>query len=134
MCIRDSLFNATPAFPRDAFLAAALPGLDALELKGRVRHVAAALRANLPDDWDAALAMMLAGMGPPLPSDEGVGDGFRYWPLLTVVEEYGLDAPDASMAALREMTKRFSAEFAIRPYLIRHPDRAYATLTRWCDD
>ena len=88
--VADALFNATPAFPRDAFLAAALPGLDALELKGRVRHVAAALRANLPDDWDAALAMMLAGMGPPLPSDEGVGDGFRYWPLLTVVEEYGL--------------------------------------------
>ncbi|MFT5680214.1 MAG: 3-methyladenine DNA glycosylase AlkC [Myxococcota bacterium] len=132
--LADGLFTGTPTFPRDAFLAAAIDGLEPLELKARVRHVARALHASLPKDWDTALAVLLAGMGPPLPDDTEVSAGFRYWPVLTVVEEYGLAHPAASLAALKEMTKRFSAEFAVRPYLIAHPDLAFSTLTRWCDD
>lgn len=132
--LADALFIGTPSFPRDAFLAAAVDGLEPLELKDRVRHVARALHAHLPGDWDEALGVMLAGMGPPLPDDTEVSAGFRYWPVLTVVEEYGLAHPAASMGALKEMTKRFSAEFAVRPYLIRHPDLAFEMLGRWCDD
>lgn len=132
--LADGLVAGTAGFPRDAFLAEAVDGLDALELKGRVRHVAAVLRRHLPADWSAALGVLLAGMGPPLPDDEGVSSGFRYWPALTVVEEHGLAHPAASLAALREMTKRFSAEFAVRPYLIAHPDLAYAVLDGWCAD
>ena len=132
--LADSLFTGASDFPRDAFLAESVAGLAPLELKDRVRHVAGVLRRHLPADWDAALAVMLAGIGPPLLDTSELSTGFRYWPVLTAVELYGLDHPAASLAAIKEMTKRFSGEFAVRPYLIDHPEMAFAALTRWCED
>jgi 3-methyladenine DNA glycosylase AlkC len=132
--LADGLVAGTPDFPRDAFHAGAAAGLEALELKDRVRHVAGVLRAHLPGDWEAAVGVLLRGSGPPLVGEEGVASGFHLWPLLTVVEEHGLAHPEVSLAALQELTKRFSAEFAVRPYLITHPDLTFAVLNRWCDD
>lgn len=125
---------AWPAFPVGAFVPAALDGLGALELKDRVRHVARALRASLPAPWREALRVLLAALPPAMEGTDGVSAGFRLWPVLQVVQDFGLDDPDASLPALREMTRRFSAEFAIRPLLIRHPDRAWAEVARWVED
>lgn len=132
--VAEAIQEKTPAFPAAAFVASALPGLDALELKARANQVAVALFAHLPKDWPAALAVLLGGMGPPLPDAKGVSEGFRYWPILTVVERYGLAHPEASLDALREMTRRFSAEFAVRPYLLHHPELAWAKMNAWTAD
>lgn len=122
---------ADPAFPAGRFVAAALDGLDALELKDRVRHVAAALRDALPADWPAALDRLLRAWPAP---GEDAGSAFGLWPVLQVVEDGGLDHPEASLAALRRMTERFSAEFAVRPYLERHPELTWRTLEAWTAD
>lgn len=123
-----------PAFPEARFVAEALAGLEALELKGRVRHIAAALRRALPADWPRALERLLAPLPPPLPDARGTMSAFALWPLLQVVEEHGLEHPELSLAALRELTRRFSAEFAVRPYLEQHPALAWAHLRRWAAD
>lgn len=113
---------------------AALPVLDALALKARVDAIATALRAGLPAEWPAALAALLAALPPPLPGTTGFGAMFYLWPALTVVEVYGGAYPVESLGALRALTRRFSAEFAVRPYLRDHPTIAWAAVEAWADD
>lgn len=129
--LADQIQGGTPSFPADAFTAAATPGLAPLELKGRVRHVAVALRAHLPAPWPEALSVLRAGMGPALPGTDSLSVGFYLWPMLQVVEDFGLEHPALSMDVLHEMTRRFSAEFAVRPYLARHPEVAWPLMTAW---
>ena len=50
------------------------------------------------------------------------------------VAERGLDHFDLSMRAQYELTKRFSAESSIRPYIARYPERTFAVLRAWTRD
>ena len=131
--IAEGCARVAPGFDRARLLAAA-PGLAPLELKDRVRHVAAALRAALPAAWPEAAAVLVAALPPPLPDDTEVSSGFWLWPVLQVVEDFGADDPQVSLPALREMTRRFSAEFAVRPLLERHPTEAWAAVDAWASD
>lgn len=121
-----------PVFPAADFVMAASSGLEPLELKARVRHVADALRPRLPEDWPSAVDVLVRSLPPADPAGE-IG-GLSYWPVLQVVETYGAHDPAASLPALREMTRRFSAEFAIRPLIRRWPDVTWAALAEWAAD
>jgi 3-methyladenine DNA glycosylase AlkC len=50
------------------------------------------------------------------------------------VAERGLDHFDVSMRAQYELTKRFSAEASVRPYIARDPERTFALFRRWAGD
>lgn len=110
----------------------AVVGLEDRELKDRVHHVADHLQQALrPLDVGESCDVLVDAAGPPLTADEGVSDRFDLWPLLTWVEVYAVDHPAVALPALRELTRRFSAEFALRPFLRRHPDAAWAAVHRW---
>jgi 3-methyladenine DNA glycosylase AlkC len=47
---------------------------------------------------------------------------------------YGLDDFDVAMGAMYQITKRHTAEFAIRPFLRRYPERTLAVLHQWVED
>jgi 3-methyladenine DNA glycosylase AlkC len=126
--------TAWPAFPSSDFQQDATTGLGDLELKARVAHIADSLRRHLPATWPDAAAVLLAAL-PPLPPGEAESPmDFAFWPLLTVVERHGGNDPARSLPLLREMTRRFSAEFAIRPLLRDHPDSAWAAVSAWASD
>ena len=55
-------------------------------------------------------------------------DGWAAWPLPTVIEVFGLDHPDESLAAMEIVTQRMSCEFAVRPFLRDHFDATYDQL------
>ncbi len=127
---------------RRGFEARALAGLDALELKARVLHVADALVAALPADVDRAAGLLEATLGPPgagddlgalRTSEQGLG-GWAVWPLTEAIARLAIDAPERGLAALHAMTQRMTAEFAIRPFIVRHPALCFATLARWVAD
>jgi 3-methyladenine DNA glycosylase AlkC len=67
---------------------------------------------------------------------------FFYLPHVSFVATYGLDAEhnggrdpfEISMTAQYELTRRFSAEFSMRPFLIKWPDRTLARLMEWTRD
>ena len=123
-----ALAAARPGFARAAFVASAARGLGALELKDRVRHVAAALRDHLDPDYPTALAHLLDALPPPLSGDDAGGASFDLWPVCHFVEAYGLDHASLSLDAMPALTRRFSCEFAIRPYIARDPEAAFARL------
>lgn len=67
---------------------------------------------------------------------------FFYLPHVSFVATYGLDPAhnggrdpfEVSMQAQYELTRRFSAEFSMRPFLIKWPNRTLARLQQWtCD-
>jgi hypothetical protein len=62
----------------------------------------------------------------PTRSDGDFGD-FIYAPYAEYVARHGRTAEDLefSLAALRKITMRFSAEFAIRPFLNLFPDQCW---------
>ncbi|MBZ4418395.1 DNA alkylation repair protein [Myxococcus sp. RHSTA-1-4] len=122
-----------PGLNAQAFVREASQGLESMEMKDRVRHLAKTLRRHLAEDYPTALRQLEAMAG----SEQGPLSplrGFRIWPLCHFVEEYGLDHLDDSMRAMRLLTTRFTSEFAIRPFLLRYQEQVLEYLHRWTRD
>ncbi|MCB9878176.1 MAG: DNA alkylation repair protein [Planctomycetes bacterium] len=129
-------------FPERRFVTKAIAGLDALELKARVAHVAAALADALPQDFAAAAAVLEASLRPARldddlsvhePAADGLA-GWAIWPMTEWVVLRGMAHPERALAALHAMTQRNTAEYAIRPFLIEHEALTMRTLHEWLDD
>jgi 3-methyladenine DNA glycosylase AlkC len=115
--------RAYPPFDRGQFFARVYDDVwDGLELKGRLRHATEALGATLPGDYLQALAVLLAV--------EREFDGFDHLLFADFVERFGVDHVDASLDALEVFT-RSSAEFAVRPFIRRYPEAAFARVLAW---
>jgi len=126
--------RAWPAFDSDGFVATATRDLRRLELKQRVGHVADALATYLPDDYPESLEIIVRASET---WDRGNENdplrGFAAWPLFHFIEHQGVADFERSMAALRSITHLFSAEFAVRAFIARYPERAFAELSRWTE-
>lgn len=112
-----------PRFSSATFIEHGTRGLDSLEMMGRVGLLADALHAALPRPTRDALRALVASMPPPAESDEAITSyGYALWPYGEHIARYGLDDVDASFDAMIALTQRFSAEFAVRPFLAADPD------------
>ena len=112
-----------PDLDVDAFTDAVLADLERFELKDRVNLLADAIAAHLPPEYPAALAIVEQVAA------DGVGE-WAAWPLCSFVERHGLDHPEASLRAMPTLTKAWSCEFAIRPYLADHLELSRVHLRR----
>lgn len=138
--IAHHLARVEPAFDRARFEALACGGLDALEFKARAEHLCTALDASLPHGFASAAKALTASLGTPgdetgTPATSAAGlAGWAVWPLTTFIARNGLDEPAIALPALHAMTQRFTAEFAIRPFIARHPELAFEHLHAWVND
>jgi 3-methyladenine DNA glycosylase AlkC len=126
-----------PTFPSREFLRDATEGLDELELVDRGRHITRALELHLPASYPEAIEILLRSLGPEHATDELIGVGmapFYYLPHTHFVATRGLNHFELSMRAQYELTKRFSAESSIRPFIAADPERTLATLRLWARD
>ncbi|WP_223165335.1 hypothetical protein [Lentzea indica] len=126
------------AFRRDEFVAVVVARFPELELKARIDWIAMRLERHLPHDFRRAADVLVRSL--PAPADPALSDGdfgdFIYAPYAEYVARRGrtVEDLDFSLTALREITTRFSAEFAIRPFLDAFPDQVLATLLVWTKD
>lgn len=135
--LAGDLARAEPTFPSRAFIKEATAGLSELELVDRGKHIASALGKHLPSAYPDAVDVLLRSLGPEHATDELVDVGmapFFYLPHVLFVAERGLEHFDLSMRAQYELTKRFSAEGSIRPYIAQEPERTLAVLRGWARD
>jgi 3-methyladenine DNA glycosylase AlkC len=101
----------------------------------RARHIAEALAGELPEDFPAASEVFIASLGPCVSATENNGlRGFFYMPHSAYLANYGLADFETGMAANYELTRRFTAEFSVRPFIMRHQRRALARLKKWTRD
>lgn len=117
------------------FLERAEQGWDGLELMARGEHLARTLWevADLP--YPRLVGILVGEIGPELDRTEDNGMApFRHLPLSFLIARHGLDHLDESMEAMHALTRRFTAEFCIRPFLERHRDATMEHLRVWARD
>jgi 3-methyladenine DNA glycosylase AlkC len=133
--IASMIAKVDGGFATEAFLGEALDGYQALELTPRAWHIARALRRHLPQEYERAIDILVASLGPKLEEAELTGmDSFLYLPHVFFVAEFGGEHFEASMRAQYELTQRFTAEYSIRVFLERYPERTLARLREWARD
>jgi len=143
----EHLRRAWSGFDRPGFERQASHGLEALEFKARAMQLADALEATLPGDFDAAASVLEASLAPPIPLDAqgepaGPSDaqneaglsGWVVWSMGEFVARQGMADVPRALRCLHALTQRFSAEFAIRPFIQQHPETTLATIGTWVDD
>ncbi len=143
------LQRAWPDFDQRRFEQLAITGLDALEFKARAQHLSLALEHTLPPDFHQAADVLQASLkavpqpradhdpdkelGALTTDDTGLA-GWALWAFGEYVARHGIEHPERALQALHAITQRFTAEFAIRPFMVRHPELTLATLSRWVND
>lgn len=133
--IAQSFAEVLPGFDQRSFEQTAMDGLEALELSQRARQIGLALAEQLPQSFSDAGPLLLASFGPELTRTEGNGLApFFYLPHSHVIMERGLADFENGMRANYELTKRFSAEFSVRPFLTKYPDQSLKLLKVWTND
>ncbi len=138
----DQLARRAAGFDARGFVQRATRGLESLEMKARAMQIAGALEATLPDRFDEAAALIEAALAPAEPGDamaqlQGLAGGLRgwiLWPVGEFVARRGLAEPERALQTLHALTQRFTAEFAIRPFIVQHPAMVFETLARWSTD
>ena len=124
--IADGIAAALPDFRHDAFMSAVFDDQwTNLELKQRIRHIAATLGDFLDGDYHTQLRVLIEAV-PHINDADFAGiclPGF--------VEVYGQHDPVASLDALEVLTTLESAEFAIRPFLRDDQATTIARMRQW---
>lgn len=146
--LKDELFNrdkvqylagmvkqAYPAFEEQLFVEQVVSEFPKLQLKQRIGWIRENLRAFLPEDYRQALKLLLDALPEecdPGKTDDDFGD-FIFAPVGEFVAIYGCNEQhlDESLAAIREITKRFSGEDAIRYFINAWPERTLDELEKW---
>ncbi len=118
-------------FPADVFLKKVFDDTwEDLALKERMRHISVCLRATLPGEFRDA-AGVLVGTAAQLIAENGEKMVFEYMFLPDFIEQYGVDDPEFSISALETITRCTSAEFGVRPFLLKYPDLMYPQMMQW---
>jgi 3-methyladenine DNA glycosylase AlkC len=149
--LKDQLFNETkvkglageirlayPAFDAVQFTQDCVAKFPELELKARIGWISECLRTHLPADYREAVAVILAAL--PSPNDPSLHDNdfgdFIHSPYGEFVARYGATEQDLefSLEALRQITMRVSAEFAIRTFINKFPAQTLETIMGWSKD
>jgi 3-methyladenine DNA glycosylase AlkC len=133
--LADEIGAVYAPLDRRRFVQDGLAGLEVLELTARGAHLAQVMRRHLPQDYEAAVGVLLASLGPEHVQSETFGMApFRYLPHTCFVATFGLEHFETSMQAQYELTKRFTAEGSIRPFLVRYPEQTLERLRHWAAD
>jgi len=143
--LKDELFNTTKvekiaqeikavysSFDAEAFADEVLALFPELELKERMYHMRDMFKKYLPSDYVEATNILLEALPGKLDTnkyDNDFGD-FIYAPYSEFVVGYGCcdEHLDFSLQALREITKRFSVEYAIRDFINHYPQETLSML------
>lgn len=131
--IAGQIHHVHPEFSARIFRLGLEDALEPLELKQRMQLIAMRIAQNLPSDPAVMFPILVAALAKN-PQDKTGLRGFAVWPLTEIVSSRGLDSFPESMTALREMTRCFTAEFAIRPFLRIHQKKTLKQLQKWIKD
>lgn len=143
----EHLQRACSAFDAAQFLRIAQADLDTLEFKARAMRLADGLEAAMPRDFSAAADAIEAALAPALPFDHkgeplGLGtalsseglSGRALWGVGDYVARRGMGDVPRALACLHAITQRFTAEYAIRPFIARQPAAVLPILAAWAND
>lgn len=131
--LSERIFRANNQFNKTGFVREVVKEFPNLELKERITHIAICLDMFIPGTYPQKIKVLTKALPPALDPNKTDNDfgQFINAPLSHFVALYGCtdEHVDLSLATLSEMTKRFSAEDAIRYFLNKYPKQTMAFLT-----
>lgn len=98
--------------------------LPALELKPRVLEITKQLKAHLPEDYPKSLSILVRTI------KNSELKGFTLWPFSEYISQFGLNHFDSSLEAMETLTEKFTAEFSIRPFLLKNSKNVFQFLSK----
>lgn len=118
----------------DDYAAAIGPLVEDLEISDRVTVFADALHERLPGEFPVAVGGIVEKLGPELEEGEGYfNNAFHLWPVSRYIERYGLEHPEVSLDAIEALTRRFTGEWAVRPFLREYPEMTMERVLEWAE-
>ncbi len=130
--LSDKIRAHYPMFDAKGFVREIAGGTENLELKDRVELIADVLHAKLPSDYSQSIKLLLKILGPENVKETGMfTEGYWLMPIAKYIEKYGLDHFSTSMDAIKEITKRHTGEYCIRPFIKKYPQKTLALMKKW---
>jgi len=127
----NSLAKVLPNFDQQKFMKAILPPTFLqMEWKQRMRHTADVLHEFMPPNYAESAALM----GPivaQLKKDGFTEQRLEFIFLPEYIAIYGIDDLENSVQALELLTQYISAEFAVRPFLLKYGDKMLDQMVAW---
>ena len=132
--------KAWPDFNQKGFVRSASKNLKTLELKQRSVQIMESMHTHFPEDYEQAATIILDSLS----SEENYDftskvnqQGIVGWAVMVLADyvgQHGLKHFDLSMTVFKELTKRASSEFGIRPFLLQETQRTLTVLDQWAED
>ncbi|WP_028775545.1 DNA alkylation repair protein [Shimazuella kribbensis] len=122
--LNEAIYEVYPSFDRFCFHRLIFQeDWEGLALKQRMRRITEALFEGLPKEYQEALGI-LYHVAPRFRGLSGI-----VFP--DYVEQYGLDDWDQSMVALATFTPFSTAEYAVRPFLLKDQEKMLTQMLEW---
>ena len=129
------IHSVMPSFDKDAFSNGLMGRLDDKELFARLDIIVDAVEKSMGVDYSKNIQVFFNMLGPELTQPEGMfTSGWWLWPVGRYVERHGNENWILSLSFLKELTKRFTGEYAIRSLLKEHPEEVMDELIAWTKD
>ena len=133
--ITQKIYSVMPDFDKEIFSRHLAGQLDDKELFPRIDCIVDAMEMSMTADYSKNIEAFFNMLGPELTQPEGMFNcGWWLWPMGRYVERHGNENWSLSLSFLKELTKRFTGEFAIRPLLKKHPKEVMDELIKWTED
>ncbi len=133
--LADEIIHVYPEFPAKEFVKMVCKSYTPLELKDRVKLIAASLAIHLPGEYPKAIQILTQTFGEPNPKETGMFTHYHWlMPVGQFIEDNGLSHPELSLKAIYELTQRNTGEYAIRQFIMKYPELCIEYMTRWSVD
>jgi 3-methyladenine DNA glycosylase AlkC len=94
-----------------------------------------AFELYLPKNYEHNIKIFENILGPELQQESGMfSEGWWLWPVGRYVERHGIKNIKISLNFIKELTKRFTGEYAIRSLLANKPKETIKTMVKWSKD
>jgi len=124
-----------PDFDQKGFIHNLTGQLDNKELFARFDCIVDAMEKSMNNPYTKNIQAFFNMLGPELIQSEGMLNyGWWLWPISRYIERHGNDDWSLSLSFLKELTKRFTGEYAIRTLLRAHPKEVMDELILWTGD
>ena len=124
----NEIYNLYPSFNKDVFNTAATIELDTLEYRDRVTQIAEALYTEL-SNYEQFYSISKLWISSRIEQkNTDTLWSFESEPFSKIIELYGLDDFEKSFELMELLTQHFTAEFCVRPYLLKHQDKTLKRL------
>lgn len=133
--LSEKIQSIYPEFNTNYFISLIKPEINELEFNDRQIVLANALKKSIDLSYEETISIFTKILGEELEGSLGMfTENWWLWPLGKYVEIYGYNDFEVSTDFSKELTKRFTSEYCMRPIIVNFPRKSMDLLLEWSLD